>query len=121
MAIARIISRYAATVVTTDATPTTLLTIPLATASRVILAEGNVVGKNSTPQLTTWRLLASFRNVAGTVSQEGATDTLHEKAGAPLASADVNYVVSGTNVLVQVTGVAATTIEWFGTAIVTEN
>lgn len=58
-------------------------------------------------------LLGTFKNNAGTVTSCGNVDqTKNTDAG--LAAGTFTMIVSGTNVQVQVTGVAGTTIDWKG-------
>lgn len=120
-AVLELSSEYAGSVATTDDTPTTIITIPLATAGAVIMIETNVIGKDATPDLTSFRQTGSFKNVGGTVSQVGATTEVHAHADAGLNTASVDYAISGTNILVQVTGISATNITWKGRAVTTEN
>jgi hypothetical protein len=57
------------------------------------------------------QLLGVARNVAGTVTVLATPDKFFDKDAA-LAAASFSMVASGTNVLVQVTGVAGHTIDW---------
>lgn len=112
--------RYVGTVQTADDTPTTLLTIPVPSGAAVMI-ETNVIGKTATPDATSFRQTATFKNTAGTVTQIGATTSVHAHPDTALVSADVTYTPSGANILVQVEGVAATNINWVGRVIVTLN
>jgi len=100
------------TVATTDATPTTIATIPLSTSGARMRITASVGGVSSTNDVAGIKT-ATFRNNAGTVSVLVApSDIASTVSDAGLATASFTFVVSGTNVLVQVTGVAATNINW---------
>lgn len=96
-----------ATVNTTDATVTTLATIAIASnTSYVVQAAvtarrtGGVAG--AAGDSAGYVLAATFKNVAGTVTQVGATSVLH--SAEDQAGWDCVFDVSGTNVRVRVTG-----------------
>ena len=107
-----------ASVQTTDATATVLKTVPIA-GSKSVLIECRVTGLKS--DLSTgagYILRAVFRNNAGTVSQVG-TDSIDF-----VQEDDTNWggpqtVINGTDVDIQVVGLAATTIDWGGDTFVT--
>ena len=95
---------------TTNATPTTISTLAIGTSKihcyRVVLAGLQSNSSNG----AYYERLAGYKNNAGTV-------TLIGSAASPItaednAAWDITLTISGTNVLVQVTGAAATTIEW---------
>lgn len=103
-----------ATITTTDATVTTIpaLTIDTTTASPPVayLIEAKFLGRETTPGSTA----ASF-TISATFNNNGTTLTLLglDRKYAPAATtwfANVN--ASGTNIIFQVTGAAATTITW---------
>ena len=112
--------RFAGSVNTTDDTPTTIITIPLPSGA-TMLVEVNAIGKTATPDLTSLRKTASFKNVGGTVSLVGTATTVHAQADSGLNAADLLFTPSGNNVLVQVQGVAATNLAWKARAITTDN
>jgi len=57
--------------------------------------------------------LIRYKNVGGTLTQLGSTQTIGtDFEDAALSAADVTVTTSGTNILVQATGIAATTISW---------
>ena len=104
-----------AEVQTTDATLTTLQTVAIPTDSEVLL-EVRVMGRRaSNGDSAAYVRTARFKNVGGTVTRHNLqTDYTSEDVGAWNAT----LVASGTNALVQVTGAAASTIDWTSTAIV---
>lgn len=99
------------TVTTVDATPTTLATISIPSNTAVTL-NGNIVSRNSTFTDST----GGFFNA--TAINNGGTVTL---VGSPVVSVNAtstalfNVIVSGTNLIVKVTGIAATTYNWQAT------
>jgi hypothetical protein len=97
----------------TGTTPVTLATIPLPTAGQTVFIDTDFVG-DSGPDGYASVLKAAFKNVGGTVSQVGGAAVIASEvySDPALVGTVVSYVVSGTNINVQVTGVAATTIQW---------
>jgi hypothetical protein len=95
---------------TTDATPENVMSMAIPTNS-IRMVEAVVVGlKSDRTAGAAYRLKATFRNNGGTTVQIGATtvDVLHEDN----AAWDAAFTVSSPNIILQVTGVAATTINW---------
>ncbi len=114
---------YKGTAATTDATPTNLLTAGRVLAtSEVSLLEGTVIVKKSDLSIiATYRFSGSFLNTADTVTQIGdgsstGATTVFE-VGPPQLSVgtfagSVAFVISGTTVQIQGTGVAASNYTW---------
>ncbi len=104
-----------AEVQTTDATVTTLLTVALEDENTYYL-EATVCGVQSTGGGRTSTKIAGtfYRTAAGSATQQGTTTVVH--GATSFGSGGVAFTVSGNNVLVEVTGVAATTIEWGGSS-----
>ena len=100
-----------ATVQTTNATQTTLATITPTDATAVTIV-GYVTGRKSDGTVAFGATITGvFRRAGATTTQVGATDAvLISEAGS--ATWDATFTVSGANVLVSVTGQAATTIDW---------
>jgi len=96
-------------IATTDATPTTIYTVATVTdrAYRII---GNFIGAQddgSNSMGATWTF--TIKNVAGTVTEQGdvAIQETDDSAGVT-----VSGTVSGTDYLIQVTGIAAENWNW---------
>ncbi|TAK04201.1 hypothetical protein EPO34_03585 [Patescibacteria group bacterium] len=114
---------YQGRAATTDATATTILTLATITDS-VKMIEIKVAARRTGGTGGTagdgagYARVATFKNIAGTVSQIGSTqdNATHESQ----AVWDVSFSISGTNVLVQVTGAADNNITWHATARVYE-
>jgi len=105
-------NRTTSTVTTADATLTTIITFPLGATPATFYFNGNVQAFNSSTPAG-----ASY-GYSGAVRTDGASATLisaayHDEFEEPaLATADIFLAVSGNNALLQVQGVAATSINW---------
>jgi len=99
---------------TTDATVTTISTISTATDNVYGLFIQVAGIKSDGSQGGHFLRQVSVKNDGGTVSVIGSTTTIGTDAEDD-ANWNVTATTSGTNILVQVTGVAATTIEWQAT------
>lgn len=101
------------TLQTVNATPTVVAgaTLPLAdlTAYHV---EATIVARSGANTATYKRHALVYRNGAGAVL-EGTVDASLDLESAALGTADATIEVNGNNARVKVTGVAATTIQWF--------
>lgn len=98
-------------VTTTDATTTTVFTLPLADESNY-LVEAMVVGKqDNTGQRCAYKIAGVFyRNAAGSATQEGTTQTIYSvESNAGLSA---SFLTSSNNVLIRVTGLASTNMDW---------
>ena len=106
--------RYQGSGTTVGAATTTLITIPVTVASTMNI-EVQVAGIEATP-------LGVGGEVRGTVFRGGGAPTVLSisdkvvRASAPLAASTYDISVSGNNLIVTVTGVAAHTIEWYAIA-----
>jgi len=100
------------TVQTTNATPTTIITYSgLSANDRSVQIVVRMTGlKNNYTEAAGYYLAGTFRRTGGTITQVGSTSMLSQNEDT--ASWDATFTVSGTDILVQVTGVAATTIDW---------
>jgi len=104
-------------VATTGSTPTTLHTIAI-TASRTYLISATVLARRTGGASGTaddgaaYRRTASYTTKAGTVTLLAAMENI---VAEDVAGYDAALVISGTNVIVQVTGVATTNITWHTT------
>lgn len=100
---------------TTNAATTTVLTIPVG-SNIAMMIEANVVGMltNNTKAIST-KIRGTYRNNAGTISLVGTTTS---DIKTDLSTAAITLVISGTDVLVRVTGEADTAIDW-GSSVIT--
>jgi len=100
---------------TTNATQATLHTIPIPTNQERILSV-KVIGNEIATGDTVWRTLKlCAKNIAGTVSMVGGVSSSSgNDAGA--VNWDITASISTTNIIIQVTGEAAKTIDWNSTS-----
>lgn len=99
------------TVTTTDATVTTIATIPI-TDDTINLIEAHIVGRrtDAADRAAYIRIALVFREAAGSATLEGTVNTQFTRESS--AAFDATIVVSANNALVQVTGEVAKTINW---------
>lgn len=102
---------------TTDGTTlVTLATIPIPAGTSYLITD--LVGKRTDQVVTGYAYSqtykASFENISGTVTQAGGAGQYISQvmADTNVAGLSTTYTISGTNVLVQITGLAATTLQW---------
>ena len=104
--------RKTATVQTTTADVTTLLTYAHPDASGAVI-QAVVTAYDGSGNVKGWLMELVTKRVAGTLSAVGSLQSLMTAQGdAGLATAVAIITTSGTNVIVQVTGIALTTINW---------
>jgi hypothetical protein len=101
------------TVQTTTATVTTLVSLTTQN-SYFYTVEAWVIGGNiSTPGAVGGKIYGVFRNVAGTVTQVGATDTTFRREDFVGGDPTFTFDTTGATIRLRVTGFAAT-INWAG-------
>ena len=110
---------YSAPLTTLNATPTLLLNIPVDLNSAFLIS-ANISVANATDALSSaaFTIIVKAKNIAGTVTLS-ATTTLISAIDAGLSNIAVAYGVTGANATINVTGLAATTVRWFGAAQIT--
>lgn len=106
---------YQNRIATTDATVTTIHTIAIPASTTVALVAyvdaRRTGGAAGTAEDGAFYIrAATFKNVAGTATQIGATTAIHTNEDQ--AGWDVTFAVSGGNALVQVTGAVDNNITW---------
>jgi len=97
---------------TTNATATTIITYAgLSVNDRAVQLTVRVTGlKDNFTEAAGYYFTGTFRRTGGTITQVGSTLMIAQNEDT--ASWDATLTISGTNILVQVTGVAATNIDW---------
>lgn len=104
------------TVTTNDATPTTLITIPAGATPGTYALDVLVSAFNSsTPAGSSVSVWGGVRTTGVATTLTGVSDSSSNPEAA-LAGISAALAVSGNDILVQVTGLAATTINWSATA-----
>lgn len=96
---------------TTDGTSTTGATF-VTLSNHVYLIEARIVASDGSTASAAYGLVGLFENAAGTLTQVGSTGTLFtaiEEIANPMTA---SFSVSGTNVLVLVTGDPGRTVRW---------
>lgn len=119
-------AHYAGTVNTANAAPTTVLTSTYSVPSNTVsIVDAWITVKRSDfAQSAGWHMVGLFRNNGGTVTQDGDTDFLDQPPqlqSAAWGGGVPEFVISGANINVQVTGVAATNYTWAARLAVYEN
>jgi hypothetical protein len=96
---------------TTNATPIIIGTIDFSgVIDKVITVTANINGIGSIVNLAYGaKLFAAFKNIGGTITQLSTTDK-SEKTDFTTATSDI--IISGTDIVIQVTGELATAINW---------
>lgn len=107
-------NRTTGTVTTADATLTTIITFSLGATPGAFYVYGNVQAFDSaTSAAGTYSFSGGFRTDGATATELGTE--LHDEFEDPsLVTSDIFITASGNNVLLQVQGVAATSINWNG-------
>ncbi len=105
-------NRIQGTVTTTNATPTVLTTFALGATPGVYNFDIQIAGYDLTDTAGVGYFISgSIRTTGAAAVLVGTPDKITNEEAATTA-ADANLVVSGNNAIVQVTGIAAKTIDW---------
>jgi hypothetical protein len=104
-------NRIQGSVTTNDATPTTLITFVLPSTGTYAF-DINVSAYNTTDVLgAAYSVFVGVRSSAGVAAKLNLEDKIvNEEAG--MAACDASISISGNSLLLQVTGIAAKTINW---------
>lgn len=95
---------------TTGATPTTLYTIPFTPNNSVMTIKAIINGsENGGGDVYGAEYFGVFKNLGGTVTR---ISTLDKSEKTDFATATSDIIISGTDIIIQVTGEAATNINW---------
>lgn len=105
-------NRVTGSVTTTDATPTTLVTVSLGAVPGSFYSSGNILAYNTTDgEGATW----SFSGAAVTTGAAGTeigSELGDEFKQSTLNTSTFSFAISGNNATILVTGVAGKTINW---------
>ncbi len=105
-------NRITGTVTTTDATPTTLVSLPMGTISGVYLVQGDITAYDVTDSegaAYTFIGAAKTDGATGTEISVEAKDVFEEVA---MAAADFTLGVTGNDAFISVQGIIGKTINW---------
>lgn len=105
-------NRATGSVTTTDATPTTALTFALGAVAGVYFVEGNIVAFDTTDTAGGAYTFTSGMRTTGAAATELGTEFKDSFEEAAMAAADFNILASGNNLIVQVVGIAAKSLDW---------
>jgi hypothetical protein len=99
-------------ITTSDATPTTIITIPTDEANMYTVT-ATIIGSQGVSETVGGQLIGVFENISGTVNIVGTQNKYitENHSGTP----DFNLVASGSNILIQCTGVGSP-FKWSATA-----
>jgi len=111
-------NRITGSVTTSNATPTTLASFALSGSAGIYRFSIEIVGYDSTDdEGVGYSIFGSVRTDGAAATLIGVPDKLVDEEEAPIdlsiSTCDANLTVSGNNAIIQVTGVAATTIKWY--------
>lgn len=98
-------------VTTNDATTTTVYTVPIPNNCGVTIYMDIIGKKSDDTQIGCYGKVVSYRNTGGAVTIVGAVNNPYTSEDDAAWNTTAS-TVSGTNVLLRVVGVAATTIDW---------
>jgi hypothetical protein len=104
-------NRVSGSVTTTDATVTTIISFTLPTTGNYSF-DLNIAAYNTTDTLgAAYSMFVGFISVAGAATKLNLEDKIvNEQAG--MTACNATATTSGNNILIQVTGIAAKTINW---------
>lgn len=106
----------AGSVTTTDATVTTIADLDLATiGTGVFTFDVQIAGYDVTDsEGVGYAIFGTLKNIGGVVTRIGTPDKINNEDTLPvdITAADANLTFSGTNAIVEVTGIAAKTFRW---------
>ena len=108
------------TIITPNATPTTVLIIPTVTgAAYTIIVDVAIACVTDSISTASIAISTKAKNIGGVVTAVTPYARYHPILDAALASISVAFTISGTNVLVTATGSASTTVKWQAAANIT--
>lgn len=110
------IERTSSSITTTNNTPTTLVTVATATNNTYyIRITASVADSTGGVNSGTYKYSAKVKNLAGVLTISSTYDVVTALDGT-LSTTSIAFNSSGTSVLVQAVGLAATTLKWFAVA-----
>lgn len=105
-------NRGTAQITTPDATPTTIVSIPLGATPGVYYIQGQLVAFNTTDTAGAAYSFSGAARTTGAAATEIASEDKDIFEEVAMATADFSYGVTGNDAFVQVTGITGKTINW---------
>lgn len=105
-------NRQTGQITTVDATPTTIITFALGATPGVYYISGDIVGYDITDIAGAAYNFTSGIRTTGAAGVEISTEFKDIFEEAAMSPADFNVNVSGNNMIIQIIGIAAKTIDW---------
>lgn len=105
-------NRITGSVTTTDATPTTLISLSLGATPGVYLATGDLTAYDVTDAAGGSYTFEGAATTDGAAATEIGSEIRNEFESAAMATADFSFGVTGNTAIIQVTGIAGKTINW---------
>ena len=105
-------NRATGAISTIDATPTTIITFSLGATPAVFILDGFISGLNNTVTSGAGYFFSASARTDGATATAIGVEFTSEFEEAGMAASDVDVTVSGNNLIVQVTGIAANAIDW---------
>lgn len=105
--------KQADTITTTNNSTTTIATIPLPTSLTTMRITVSILGDGGSTGQSYASKTAVIRNTAGTLALVGSAQSLFTQQNSGGFNTQISITTSGTNVLVQVTGLISTNIKWY--------
>lgn len=110
--VVQLTNRLTGTVTTTDATPTTLLSVPLGAIPGTYLATGDVTAYDVTDSAGASYTYEGAAVTDGITGTEIGVEQRNQFEQAAMAAADFSFGVTGNNAFIQVVGIPGKVINW---------
>lgn len=107
-------NRVTGAVTTTDATPTTIISLSLGAVAGVYIAQGDLTAYNTTDVAGASYTFEGAMRTTGAAATEIGVEGKNVFEEAAMAAADFTVSASGNNLVVSVIGIAGKTINWNG-------
>lgn len=105
-------NRLTGSTTTTDATPTTIISVSLGAVPGTYYVSGDLVAYDITDAAGAAYSFSAAAITDGATATEISTETKDIFEQAAMATADFSFGVTGNTAFLQVTGIVATTIDW---------
>jgi len=110
--VVQLTNRITGTVTTTDATPTTLVSLSLGAVPGTYIASGDITAYDVTDAAGASYTYIGAASTDGTTGTEIGSEQRNVFESAPMATSDFIFGVTANTAFIQVTGIAGKTIHW---------